>query len=93
MASNSDFGYNIGEVLTENLDDLIFVLDENFECEFINEKIHIAKLGYLSLRDKITVILHQDDLQICNVFLQRLLKNGQVIEHLRIRQKNSYVYY
>jgi len=93
MASSSEFGYNIGEVLTENLDDLIFVLNENFECEFVNEKIHIEKLGYLSLKNKITVILHQDDLPLGNVFLQRLLKNGQAIEHLRIRQKNSYVYY
>jgi PAS domain S-box-containing protein len=93
MASSSEFGYNIGEVLTENLDDLIFVLNENFECEFVNEKIHIEKLGYLSLKNKITVIFHQDDLQLGNLFLQRLLKNGQAIEHLRIRQKNSYVYY
>jgi len=93
MASSSEFGYNIGEVLTENLDELIFVLNEDFECEFVNEKIHIEKLGYLSLKNKITVILHQDDLQLGNVFLQRLLKNGQAIEHLRIRQKNSYVYY
>ncbi|MCK4382653.1 MAG: PAS domain S-box protein, partial [Candidatus Lokiarchaeota archaeon] len=93
MASSSELGYNIGEILTENLDDLIFVLNENFECEFVNEKIHIAKLGYLSLRDKITVILHQDDIQIGNIFLRRLLKNGQAIEHLRVRQKNSYVYH
>ena len=93
MASSSEYGYNIGEVLTENLDDLIFVLNENFECEFVNEKIHIAKLGYLSLRDKITVILHQDDIQIGNIFLRRLLKNGQAIEYLRVRQKNSYVYH
>ena len=93
MASSSELGYNIGEILTENLDDLIFVLNEDFECEFVNEKIHIAKLGYLSLRDKITVILHQEDLQIGKVFLRRLLKNGQAIEQLRIRQKSSYVYY
>jgi len=93
MVSSSDFGYNIGEVLTDNLDDLIFVLNKNFECEFVNEKVHMAKLGYLSLRDKITAILHQDDLQIGNVFLQKLLKNGQAIEHLRIRQKDSYAHY
>ncbi len=93
MASSSDFGYNIGEVLTENLDDLIFILNENFECEFVNEKIHKEKLGYLSLRDKLTVILHHDDLQLGNGFLQRLLKNGHAIEQLRVRQQNIYVYY
>jgi len=93
MASSSEFGYNIGEVLTENLDELIFVLNEDFECEFVNEKTHIKKLGYLSLKNKITVILHQDDLQLGYGFLQRLVKNGQAVEHLRVRQKNSYVYY
>ena len=93
MASSSEFGYNIGEVLTENLDELIFVLNEDFECEFVNEKTHIKKLGYLSLKNKITVILHQDDLQLGYGFLQRLVKNGQAVEHLRVRQKKNYVYY
>lgn len=93
MTSSSDLGYNIGEILTNYIDDLIFILNENFECEYINENIHLEKLGYLSLKVKITDMLHQDDLQCGNGFLQNLLKKGRVTEKLRVRQKDNYVYY
>jgi hypothetical protein len=36
MGSSSGFGYNIGEVFTDNFNDLIFVLNKNYGCEYIN---------------------------------------------------------
>ncbi|MBY9013763.1 MAG: PAS domain S-box protein, partial [Candidatus Lokiarchaeota archaeon] len=93
MVSSFDFGYNIGEVLSEYFDDLIFILNESFECEYINKSIHLEKLGYLSLKGKITDVVHHDDLQFGKVFLHNILKNGQAIENLRVRQKDTYKYY
>ena len=92
MASSSDFGYNIGDVLTENYDDLIFVLNKDNICEYINEKIHMDKLGYINLNEKIFNIIHPEDNPKSELFLQKLLEHGQAIEKLRIRQKDRYEY-
>jgi hypothetical protein len=40
---------NFGDILIENFDDLIFILNENFECEYVNEIVHLKKLGYSCL--------------------------------------------
>ncbi len=52
MASTSNFGYNIGEVLTEFLDDPIFVLNEKYEFEYNNENLHLKNLGLVNLEGK-----------------------------------------
>ena len=95
MASVSDFRKenNIGEILKENFVDLIFILNENFECEYINEKIHLRKLGYSCLAHKILDSIHNDDLNQGLNFLQNILKTGKAIEQIRIRQKEGYGYY
>ncbi len=76
MASSSELGFNIGEIFAENFDDLIFVLNQNFECEFVNEKIRLEKIGYFNLKDKITTIFHHDDISLSKIFLQNVLKYG-----------------
>ncbi|NHJ20188.1 MAG: PAS domain S-box protein [Candidatus Lokiarchaeota archaeon] len=93
MASNSDFGYNIGEVFKENYEDLIFVLKEDFKCEYVNKKIHLEKLGYISLNEKIFNVVHPEDIPNCQKYLQKLLKHGKATETLRIRQKEGFEYY
>ncbi|MBA7513697.1 Adaptive-response sensory-kinase SasA [subsurface metagenome] len=95
MASVSDFGkeYKIGDILKENFDDLIFILNENFECEYINERVHLKKLGYSCLAHKILDNFYYDDLDRGLNFLQNILKAGNAIEQIRIRQKEGYRYY
>jgi len=95
MASVSDFGkeHNIGDILKENFDDLIFILNENFECEYINEKVHLRKLGYSCLAHKIIDNIYYGDLDQGLNFLQNILKAGNAIEQIRIRQKEGYGYY
>jgi PAS domain S-box-containing protein len=95
MASISDFGKenNIGDILKENFDDLIFILNESFECEYINEKVHLKKLGYSCLTHKILDNFYYSDLERGLNFLQNILKAGTAIEQLRIRQKDGYGYY
>ncbi len=95
MASVSDFGkeYNIGDILKENFDDLIFILNESFECEYINEKVHLKRLGYSCLAHKILDNFYYGDLNRGLDFLQNILKSGKAIVQIRIRQKEGYGYY
>ncbi len=91
MASVSE--HNIGKILKENFDDLIFILNENFECEYINEKVHLKKLGYSCLAHKILDNIYLGDINRGLNFLQSILKAGEAIEQLRIRQNEGYGYY
>ena len=93
MASSSDFGYNIGEIFEENYEDLIFVLNEDFKCEYVNEKVQLEKLGYICLNEKIFNVVHLEDIPNCQKYLQKLLKHGNATEILRIRQKEGFEYY
>ncbi len=95
MASVSDFGkeHNIGDILKENFDDLIFILNENFKCEYINERVHLRKLGYSCLAHKILDNIYYGDLNRGLNFLQKILKAGNAIEQIRIRQNEGYGYY
>ncbi|MFX0075000.1 MAG: PAS domain S-box protein, partial [Candidatus Hermodarchaeota archaeon] len=93
MASSSHFGDYIGEIFLENCDDLIFVLSEEFKCEYVNENVHKKKLGYIHLNEKISNIVHPNDVPISEKFLQKLTKYGQSTETLRVRQKEEFEYY
>jgi len=91
MASVSE--QNIGNILRENFDDLIYILNENFECEYVNEKVHLKKLGYSCLAHKILDSIYLGDLNRGLNFLQNVLKDGNAIEQLRFRQNEGYRYY
>ena len=95
MASVSDLEIekNIGDILKENFDDLIFVLNENFKCEYINEKAHLRKLGYSCLAHKILDNFYYGDLNRGLNFLQNILKAGNAIEQIRILQREGYRFY
>ena len=84
MASVSDLEIekNIGDILKENFDDLIFILNENFECEYINERVHLRKLGYSCLAHKIIDNIYYGDLDQGLNFLQNILKAGNAIEQI-----------
>ncbi len=93
MASTTNFGYNIGDVLKENLDDPIFVLNKDYEFEYATENLHLKNLGLTSLGGKITDILHPDDFQRGVDFLQNVLKLEQTVETLRVRYGNDFRFY
>ena len=63
MASTTNFGYNIGEVLKEYLDDPIFILNKDYEFEYVTDNFHLQNLGLRGLEGKITDILHPEDSQ------------------------------
>ncbi|MFX1406593.1 MAG: PAS domain S-box protein [Promethearchaeota archaeon] len=93
MASISEASYNVGHILAENLDDLIYILNDNFDCEYVNDKIHQQILGYTSFSKNIADFVHYGDLKKTIKFLNRALKTGKAIEQIRIRDKDNYRYF
>ena len=93
MASTTNFGYNIGDVLKEYLDDPIFILNKDYEFEYITESFHLQSLGLRVLEDKITDILHPNDSQLCADFLGKISKFEKAIETLRVRYADNFRFY
>ncbi|GAH88644.1 unnamed protein product, partial [marine sediment metagenome] len=93
MASTTNFGYNIGDVLKEYLDDPIFILNEDYDFEYISENFLSKNLSLNALEGKMTVILHPNDSQRCVDFLQRVLKFEKAVETLRVRYGDNFRFY
>lgn len=93
MAVSSNSPYNIGQILIENFEDLIIILNENYKCEYINEKTHQEQLGYSCLKKNITDFIYYNDIKQTIKFLQRILKIGRAVEHIRFRIKSTYGYF
>ena len=93
MASTTNFGYNIGDVLKEYLDDYIFILNEDYEFEYITEKFLLKNLNLNTLEGKMTVILHPKDIQRGVDFLQNLSKFEAPAVTLRVRYADNFRFY
>ncbi|MHA1533889.1 MAG: PAS domain-containing sensor histidine kinase [Promethearchaeota archaeon] len=93
MASTTNFGYNIGDVLKEYLDDPIFILNEDYDFEYVSEKFLSKNLSLNALEGKMSVILHPNDSQRCVDFLHKVLTFEQAVETLRVRYGDTYRFY
>ncbi len=93
MASTTNFGYNIGDILKEYLDDYIFILNEDYEFEYITEKFLLKNLNLNTLEGKMTVILHPKDIQRGVDFLQNLSKFEAPAVTLRVRYADNFRFY
>ncbi|MFX0036071.1 MAG: PAS domain S-box protein [Candidatus Hermodarchaeota archaeon] len=83
----------IYKLITENANDLIRVLNEQFQIEFINETAHLKTLGY-SKEDLIgqTAISLNNPKDYSSVrrFMRKMIKSGEAIHEIRIRHKNGH---
>lgn len=93
MTSISNKLYDIEKVLFESLDDLIYILSEDYICEFLNTPIHEKRLGYDSLGEKFQAFVHFQDIEKLNKFFFKLKETGIANEQLRIKDKKGYSYY
>ncbi|MHA2008337.1 MAG: PAS domain S-box protein [Promethearchaeota archaeon] len=71
----------INQLISENIDDLIFILTEDFICEYIN-------FEELRAKKPIFDFLHPEDSNRVKKFLKNLLKLGVGREESRIKVKN-----
>ena len=93
MTSTTNYGYNIGDVLKEYLDDPIFILNKDYEFEYAIENLHLKNLGLTSLGGKITDILHPNDSQRGVHFLQNVSKLEHAVVTLRVRYGDNFRFY
>ncbi len=93
MSSSSNLNYNIANIFTENYDGLIYVLNSEFKCEYVNERIHNEKLGYSLSTKMIHDVIHYADLKRGIKFLTEVLKYGKGSEKLRIKQYSDYAFF
>ncbi|NVM18128.1 MAG: PAS domain S-box protein [Candidatus Lokiarchaeota archaeon] len=79
-------------LITENSNDLIRVLSEDFKIEYINERTHQQVLGY-ALEDIVgeydIKLNHPEDYSKIRKFMLRLFKNEEGIHVSRMRHKNG----
>ena len=80
-------------LITENSNDLIRVLNSNFEVEYVNEVAVKNLLGYS--KDEILginslILNHPDDYDKVRHFMLKLFKDGENIHNTRIKHKNGY---
>lgn len=80
-------------LITENSNDLIRVLNENFKIEYINKKIHHQVLGYDSkdlIGDYDIKLNPPEDFSKIRRFMLNLFKEKEGIHVSRLRHKNGY---
>ena len=80
-------------LITENANDLIRVLDKNFNIEFLNEKTHQKVLGYSKdelLNKKDISFNHPDDFRSISRFMMKVFKSGEGFHESRLRHKNGH---
>ena len=80
------------KLITENANDLIRVLNDKLEIEYINETAHLEILGYAKdeLIGKVGAIpFHPEEYLETRHFLRKLFKTGQAMRTGRIQHKNG----
>ena len=80
-------------LITENSYDLIRVLNDKFELEYINEFAHLKILGYKK-EDIIgkfsTYLNHPEDYKRIRRFMLTIFKTGEALHEIRIKNKNGH---
>ncbi len=84
-------------LITENANDLIRVLNKDFEIEFLNEVTHETVLGYSKeelLNKQDIYFNHPDDYRNINRFMMKVFKTGEGFHESRLKHKNgNYIWF
>lgn len=85
MSSSSKTTYSIGQIISENIEDLIFIFNRNYKCEYTNLKADLEEL-YLSIENKkLLHFIHLHDLVSMIDLLERTFKLGYGTAEIRIK--------
>lgn len=79
-------------LISETADDLIIILNENYEFEYINEETHNRILGYLGedLLSKLCLnFVHPEDLEVVTEVLEEGYNIGEGFAELRFKKKDG----
>ncbi|MFX1497728.1 MAG: PAS domain S-box protein [Promethearchaeota archaeon] len=90
MTMISNENYDLIEIISNNIDDLLYILNNSFECEYVNERVHIHSIGYSCMSKKFTDYIHLSDKKKSIDFLRKILRNGEAVEEIRILSNDGY---
>jgi len=79
-------------LISENANDLITIIDNNFKYEYINEEVHKKLRGYSSedlLGKSGLTFIHPDDFEEASKVLKEGFETGEGVGEARIRNKNG----
>jgi len=79
-------------LITENINDLILVINDAYIREYVNELAFNELLGYSKedlIGKSVMSNIHPDDVEKCLKALQRTVDQGEAMEELRIIDKNG----
>jgi PAS domain S-box-containing protein len=82
MASTFESYSKIGQILTENIDDLVFILNEKHQCEYNN-------FEDFTVKKRIKEFIHPDDFKQINKLLKDTFRNGYGIGDAQIKTKGK----
>ena len=82
MTSTFESYSKIGQIFSENIDDLIFIINDKHQCEYVNFKDSTS-------RKKINEFIHPDDFKRVNKLLKNIFKTGYGIEDVQIRYNDK----
>ncbi|MFX0140523.1 MAG: PAS domain-containing protein, partial [Candidatus Hodarchaeota archaeon] len=82
MTSTFKSNSKIGQIFSENIDDLIFILNEKYLCEYMN-------FQYLTANVKINDFIHPEDLKHVIKYIKRIFKIGYGIEEARLKNNSE----
>ncbi len=89
MSSSSKTTYNISKIISDNIEDLIFIYNINFKCEYTNINIELEVLHVSNENKKLEQIIHPNDLIPMIELLERTFKLGHAIAEIRIKYKDK----
>ncbi len=79
-------------LITENANDIILVINQKLECEYINEQVSIKIWGYNKddlINKSVLKLIHPDDLKIAANSLRKGFKSGEGEAIFRIKKKDG----
>lgn len=80
-------------LITENVNDLIFVVNKNNDFEFINQKAHERIMGYTRedlLEMKGRLFIHPDDVELALRSMKEGFEKGEASAEVRIKHKTGH---
>ncbi len=72
----------IGQIFSENIDDLIFILNSKYQCEYTN-------FEDFTIKKKLNEFIHQDDFKRVTKLLKAIFRTGYGVEDVQIKYKGN----
>jgi len=82
MTSTFESFSKIGQIFSENIDDLIFIINDKHQCEYIN-------FEDFTIKKKINEFIHPDGFKQINKLLKDAFRTGYGIEDAQIKRKGK----